>query len=221
MQNSVADRLKKLIEILGINLKEFSARTGIPYRTLQAYLKGEIIPGGENLQKIAAVFCVNLNWLLTGEGEMFIKKPYHVEKEEESRAFAEEIGAMYVKPVPVLGYVPAGFPSEIPDDAIIEWVTLPDIPEGSFVFIAHGDSMSPVIRDGDYVVVHPNREIVSGNIVMYQNEWGEVSIKRFRRKNDKIFFVPENPEYPIIEYNPEKHRILGKVIKAFRPIKLE
>jgi len=152
---------------------------------------------------------------------MFIKKPRWLEEREEQEALAKELGAILVEPVPVLGYVPAGFLTEIPEDAIIEWVQLPDIPKNSFVFIARGDSMSPIIRDGDYIVVVPNKEIVSGNIVMYQNEWGEVSIKRLRRKNDKIYLVPENPEYPITEYDPQKHKIIGKVITAFRKLKLE
>lgn len=178
-------------------------------------------PTSETLQRIAQTFGVNLNWLLTGEGPMFIKKPRWLEEREEQEALAKELGAILVEPVPVLGYVPAGFLTEIPEDAIIEWVQLPDIPKNSFVFIARGDSMSPIIRDGDYIVVVPNKEIVSGNIVMYQNEWGEVSIKRLRRKNDKIYLVPENPEYPITEYDPQKHKIIGKVITAFRKLKLE
>jgi transcriptional regulator with XRE-family HTH domain len=74
MQNFVSNRLKLLIDVLGLNLKEFSKATGIPYRTLQEYLYGKSLPGSENLIKIYTKFSVNLNWLLTGEGEMFLKK---------------------------------------------------------------------------------------------------------------------------------------------------
>ena len=70
----VKDRLKILISILRITLKEFSQKTGIPYITLQHYLRGTREPGTENLQKIALQLDINLHWLLTGEGEPFVKK---------------------------------------------------------------------------------------------------------------------------------------------------
>ncbi len=71
---SIIDRLKILIDLLGLNLKDFSRKTGIPYTTLQAYMGGKRQPAAENLQKIAIHLSVNTHWLLTGEGEPFIKK---------------------------------------------------------------------------------------------------------------------------------------------------
>jgi len=70
----IKDRLKILIDLLGLNLKEFSRKTGIPYPTLLQYLSGKREPIPENLQKIAIHLNVNLNWLLIGEGEPFVKK---------------------------------------------------------------------------------------------------------------------------------------------------
>jgi predicted transcriptional regulator len=74
MYKTPSYRLKFLMNLLKINIKEFSAKTGIPYRTIQSYLLKERQPNYENLQKIATHLCVNLNWLLTGEGEPFVKK---------------------------------------------------------------------------------------------------------------------------------------------------
>lgn len=68
------DRLKILIDRLGLKLKDFSRKTGIPYQSLLKYLSGERTPTEDNLKKIAIHLGVNLNWLLTGEGEMFIRK---------------------------------------------------------------------------------------------------------------------------------------------------
>jgi len=36
-------------------------------------------------------------------------------------------------------------------------------------------------------------------------------LKDIVKKNNKINIVSENPEYPIIEYDPKIHKILGKV----------
>ena len=68
---SIKIRLKFLIGKLNLKITDFAKKTGIPYRTLQNYLSGERQPSAENLQKIAICFNIDLNWLLTGEGNMF------------------------------------------------------------------------------------------------------------------------------------------------------
>jgi transcriptional regulator with XRE-family HTH domain len=74
MYKTPSYRLKFLMNLLKTNIKEFSAKTGIPYRTIQNYLLKERQPNYENLQKIATHLCLNLNWLLTGEGRAVCEK---------------------------------------------------------------------------------------------------------------------------------------------------
>ena len=68
----ISDRLKKLVEFSGLNLREFSEKVEIPYRTLQDYISGKREPGVANLEKIATHMRVSLNWLILGEGPMFM-----------------------------------------------------------------------------------------------------------------------------------------------------
>ncbi len=79
---SIKDRLKILANNLGIKITDFSKKTGIPYRTLQNYFLGERQPSAENLQKIATQLGVNVNWLLTGEGEMLKSDAVNTDKIE-------------------------------------------------------------------------------------------------------------------------------------------
>ncbi|GER92306.1 XRE family transcriptional regulator [hot springs metagenome] len=75
MQNNVIKRLKIAVEqTTKGNLKQFALKCNIPYRTLQSYISGEREPGASNLFKIATQLCISIDWLLTGEGEMFIDK---------------------------------------------------------------------------------------------------------------------------------------------------
>ncbi len=53
MNKRVSDRLKQAIERSGLTIKDFAAKCGIPYRTLQNYISGEREPNVANLQKIA------------------------------------------------------------------------------------------------------------------------------------------------------------------------
>jgi len=202
----VKDRLKFLIDILGLKLKDFSKQTGIPYPTLLHYLNGSRRPTMENLQKIAIQTQANLNWLLTGEGEPFIKQ--EVPKD-----------VMPTKKIPVIAKVPAGFPN-IVSEQIIEYIYLPEIPDNAVAVIAKGESMSPIIKDGDYVIFIPMPvDIFPGDIVIVNNEWGETMIKRYKLKDNVPYLVSENPEYPT--YQPNEHyQIVGKVISVWRKIKI-
>ncbi|MFE0754288.1 helix-turn-helix domain-containing protein [Inquilinus sp. NPDC058860] len=68
-QSSIGERLRLAIKAGRETYAEFSERTGIPYRTLQNYLRNEREPNAASLAKIREATEVNLNWLLTGEGD--------------------------------------------------------------------------------------------------------------------------------------------------------
>lgn len=204
MQNDIGNRLKFLIEQLNISYKEFSKITGIPYPTLQDYIGGKRIPGGENLQKISMQLHVNLNWLLTGEGEMFQSPPI---KE-----------ALKMAMIPVIGRVPAGFPDLVSEE-IIEYIKVPEAEANTYALIVKGDSMSPLIKDGDYVTFLSNGEIKNGDIVVVNNEFGETMVKKYYIKDDRIILASINPEYP--SFTPNEHwRIIGRVTSIIRVTKL-
>lgn len=71
---SIKERLKQVIEIKGLSLKAFSDLTEIPYRSIQNYLRAEREPNLEALMKIGSKTDINLHWLITGEGSMFIER---------------------------------------------------------------------------------------------------------------------------------------------------
>ena len=70
----IEQRLRKIILLKNNNLKEFSEKADIPYITLQRYLAGNRKPGMDALIKISNQLDVSIDWLLTGEGEMYRKK---------------------------------------------------------------------------------------------------------------------------------------------------
>jgi transcriptional regulator with XRE-family HTH domain len=68
----VAENLKKLREILGLTQEEMAQLLGVSLRAYQAYEKGSMEPKVGKLEMLAKKYRVNLNWLITGEGEMFL-----------------------------------------------------------------------------------------------------------------------------------------------------
>lgn len=68
---SISNRLREVMEIKGLNIKSFSEQLNMPYRTLQNYLLHSRDPSAEVLVKVSETLDVNLNWLMSGKGEMF------------------------------------------------------------------------------------------------------------------------------------------------------
>lgn len=64
-------RLKEVLKDQDLTIKEVSKRCDIPYRTLQNYLLGEREPNAKALATIGTQLGISLDWLLTGEGNMY------------------------------------------------------------------------------------------------------------------------------------------------------
>lgn len=71
---SVGQKLKEVRKHFKLKQQEFAKELGIPDRTYWGYEKGVIDASLICLQNVNKKFNVNLNWLIVGEGEMFITK---------------------------------------------------------------------------------------------------------------------------------------------------
>lgn len=65
-------RLKKVKEKLNKSLTEISSDTGLSVGTLSNIFWGKSSPNYEFLRIFVKKYRVNLNWLLNGEGDMFL-----------------------------------------------------------------------------------------------------------------------------------------------------
>lgn len=74
-KNNFAFRFKQLREALRLNQGEIAAKTGVHLQTISRYERGELRPSGKKISALVQTVGVNPTWLLTGEGEMFIKPP--------------------------------------------------------------------------------------------------------------------------------------------------
>lgn len=54
-----------------MNIKESAEKAGIPYRSMQNYLRGEREPGADALASIGEQLGISIDWLLTGTGAMY------------------------------------------------------------------------------------------------------------------------------------------------------
>lgn len=76
-------------------------------------------------------------------------------------------GALNTLQIPVVGKVKAGTLS-FEDEDIIDYIRIPgggNISTKAFALIVKGDSMSPTIKDSDYVIIAKTEDVISGDIV--------------------------------------------------------
>lgn len=83
-----AENLKKLRKSLNLSVDKFAQQLGIPASTIWGYEGKKRIPSIELSVQLYKIFNVNLNWLISGAGEMFNINP---NKKEELRKEIREV----------------------------------------------------------------------------------------------------------------------------------
>ncbi len=195
----VIDRLKMALKVKTDT--ELAKHLGVNQSTISVWKTRKSINWDLIITKCKDI---NIDWLLTGEGEMFRKKQDTVE-------FVPAVA------VPIISaQVPAGFPTMPPEDDYIEdYLYIPGVPKNSYAVKVRGNSMYPTIKDGEYVIFVPCVELKNGDVVIVRNEWNEVMLKRYRVKDGEVFLTSDNPEYPTVKPNGD-YKIIGRVIKKVR-----
>jgi len=121
--------------------------------------------------------------------------------------------------VPLVGFVPAGYPKEAFDLSgealdVPEWMV--GRKKGNiFCIQVEGKSMvDAFIDDGDRVLLERTNSASSGEMVVALLDDGSVTLKRLRIERGEALLAPENPEFEVIKVKNLK--ILGKVIGVLR-----
>lgn len=81
------ERILEIISSLGIKKVEFAKRLNLSAPYISELCAGKTTPSDRTISDICREFDVNVHWLRTGEGEMFIKKS----RDEEVAAFVGDI----------------------------------------------------------------------------------------------------------------------------------
>ncbi len=102
--------------------------------------------------------------------------------------------------------VKAGFPSpaeEFMDTALDLNQYLVQHPAATFFVRVSGDSMiNAGIYSGDLLVVDRSLNAIDNSIIIAVVN-GEITVKRIKKMNNKIFLVPENKEFSPLEITAE------------------
>lgn len=180
--NPVSQRLIDAYRKSGLSYPELEKITGIPKSSIQRYITGmyEDIPMSR-LEKIADALNVSAAYIMGWEDEL-----------------PSNIVPIHRRMIPVLGNVAAGQPIWA-DEEHDEYVDDNGTKGADFALRVKGDSMSPLIEDGDFVYVHRQPTVRNGQIAVVI-DGDSATLKYVYINNDGVQLASHNPKYAPMVY---------------------
>ena len=127
------------------------------------------------------------------------------ERQSAESAFPDGAFPPQAGSIPLLGFAQAGSGGFFDDGGfpagqgwdVVDFPAQPSDRPGVYALEVQGDSMMPLYRDGDILVVEPGAQIRRGDRVVVRSREGEVMAKVLNRQSAKsIELVSLNPEHP-------------------------
>ena len=216
MKTSIGERVREARESKQMDQASLAEKVGVVTRTLQRWEKGEQVPDGVIITKIARVTNVQPTWLLTGEGGMYSSpsRPTNV-----FTLPTAQQRRMKLADLPLISSVPAGkVATMFHPDYVDDYVTVDDMRDpGAFALKVKGNSMAPRIEDGDIVIVSPQEEAHNGDIcVIRVNE--EDTLKKVKFEGNYVHLIPLNPEFEPVTVKKKEVNFVWKVVKLIKEL---
>jgi repressor LexA len=170
------NKIKELRKEKGLTLDKLSQITNIAPNTLNQYELGKREPSFEIVKLLADTFNVSIDYML-GRGEKNIG-----EKKSSTK-------------IPVLGTIPAGIPIEAVEEVVdYEEISEDMATRGEFFALkVKGDSMSPLINDGDVVIIKKQDDAESGKICVVMINGFDATLKEIKKEENGLWVLPKNP----------------------------
>ena len=163
---AIIERIKYLMDELRYKQVEFAQKIDINASNLSKYLNGRLPVSQALINRIVVNLGVSKQWLEQGTDLPFAKQVSTPTLAVPTVQLANQGTPVYDIDV-TAGSMPRS--AMFTDDRIVGWVDLPGMPSGSRIIKVSGDSMKPVICNGDYVAI---RELTSMRHIF----WGEIYV---------------------------------------------
>lgn len=197
----LSDQLNQLCESLGVSLRKLSIMSGVDYSSLLNIVSGKSKNPSIDFYRKMFDFGVNLVWLITGTGDMFLNQ------KTGNKTFT----------VPLLNQrLSAGSGSDLPEkDDPVSMIPVPEYlrqyKKDLAALYVDGDSMEPTLKRGDLVVCDSCGWSGEGIYALQMN--GNGYVKRLSTRPGLLMIMSDNKHYQTIEepIESEAVKIIGRV----------
>lgn len=192
MNESVNDRILSIVnELFNGNISSFARAVNVKQPTLNTILgERKSKPSFDIIQSIINASALNISsiWLITGKGSM-LKSAEEPQSEKKNPLTGNTI-----KYYPSVSGSMGGIEFLDNPDEFYTDIILPGFSECKFAVNAYGDSMYPVIKSGQIVVMMPwtERFIDWGHIYMVVTKSGYRAIKYLKPSKQEGFITCES-----------------------------
>lgn len=222
--DTLGKRIRILRERKNWTQTELSQELGMKtYTTVSKWESDENFPKGKDLKKLAELFGVSSDYLLglsTVSKQDDITTIYNQlvpPRQEKVYNFAErQLEEQNRKVVPLFGTTAAN-PTELSyGDINMEDTIEINVPKkAECALVVKGDSMEPEYQNGDIVFYKSQPAVENGEMAIVEIDDDGVTLKKvyYNYDDDKVVLRSLNGKYEDRELEPERVRILGKVVK--------
>jgi len=222
--------LDKLMNAFDMSNEKLGELVGVNRTTVSRWRSGERSPKLEKLPEIASVFNVDTRVFVGEDKISSIETIYNqLEKPRQTKVYnfaeeqLEEQQKENVLEFPNKEKIPtihnsasAANPTELAyGDTVVEEEEFERVPNNAdFAVPIIGDSMEPVIRNGQFVFVKEQPDVEDGEIAIVELDGDGVTCKEIYKdyENQTIILRSINDLYEDRIVSPEQIRIIGKVV---------
>ena len=203
----------------GLSQKDVALKLNVSQGAVSAWESGRNRPDIEMAQKVANLYNVSVDELISSDQQPRLWKPINVELVPD-----DSDGSDFI---PLVASLRCGWGSNGDAFTVIKKVEVsssykrkwgPDIK----IVEAEGNSMLTTIRPGDYLICIPGDYWRDGNIVVIDINDSDTIKRIYRAKDGGIDLIPDNKQYKAMHYSPEELKdyhihVLGRVAKVIGP----
>lgn len=195
----MSNRIESAMHKEGFTQTSLAEKLKVTPQAVQKWVSGETHPKGSRLKLLASILKADVNWLITGEGEEHNNRRLEDLSNTHKTFRLGEFGLIPVVGTTQLGDNGHWYELEYPVGHGDGYIAYPSRDKSAYALRCVGDSMKPRIRDGEFVIVEPNREAQPGDDVVLKSLSGCVMAKTFLYKRDgKIHLQSINEAHPSI-----------------------
>lgn len=196
------DNLSRLRGERGLTQEELAELVGVQQETVSRWETGEREPRGKTRRDLAAALRVT-------EAELFVNAADDLPE-----------GALPVRPIPMLGEVPAG-PWREAVHKSRHHIPAPEagMPKSAYALKVTGNSMDRVVKDGATIIIDPeDRDLFDKWFYVVRNDDHEVTFKQYRENPARLVPCSTDPSHTTISVSDRGYEVLGRVISiVMRP----